>query len=108
MEHRPVNTTKAYNTYSKQYLEYCESKGFPKESHITAASFMKFSYDRGLRGRSTLSSVIPSAIADIFRYEGFNPCDATLVKQMKKTLKRLANNEQSKRCVNLSQVKQDL
>ena len=60
--HRPENTGKAYNTYSKQYLGYCEERGFPKESSISAASFMKACYDRGLTGRSTLTSVIPSAI----------------------------------------------
>ena len=94
--HRPKNTKKAYNTYSKQYLVYCAEKGFPRESSISAASFMKASYDRGLTGRSTLTSIIPSAISDLFRYEGFNPCDHALVKQMKKTLKNLSKPPTSK------------
>ena len=52
---------------------------------------MKYSYDRGLRGRSTLSSTIPSAISHIFRYTDINPCSSPLVREMKRTLRNLSN-----------------
>ena len=96
LKHQPPNTTKVYNTYSKQYLLFCVVKGYDKESSVAVASFMRASYDRGLRGRSTLTSSIPSAIADMFRYEGFNPCDSALVKQMKRVLTNLSNPPVSK------------
>lgn len=57
---------------------------------MAAASFMKHSYDRGLRGRSTLTSAIPSAISGLFRYSGSNPCASPLVREVRKTLSRLS------------------
>ena len=84
---RNTNTKKNYGTYSKQYKEFAGEKDFPLDSDVTLGSFMRASAQRGL-GRSTCTSTIPSAVADLFRYEnGGNPTKTPFLKQIKKAVK---------------------
>jgi hypothetical protein len=57
---------------------------------------MKATYDRGLRGRSTLTSVIPSSVEHMFRYSSIKPSSAPIVSEMKRTLTNLSNPPVSK------------
>lgn len=93
---RPQTTVKSYGTYASKYTSFCQLRSLPLDSPVSVAAFMKHSYDRGLRGRSTLSSTIPSSISHIFRYTDTNPCNFPLVQQMKRTLTKLANPPKQK------------
>ena len=89
-QHAPANTTRTYGTYSRQYLEFAEKTSLDPRDSVTVAAFMKSCIDRPTPlARSTVNHVIPSAIADLYRYENVSPTDNPLVKQVKKVVVRL-------------------
>ena len=85
---RPVNTSRSYATYGKQFLLYAMLRDMDIVSPVTLASFMRHGLlVRGL-SRSTLVSTIPSAVAHIFRYMEAKPSRDPLVVEMKKAIVR--------------------
>lgn len=94
--HRPPNTTKTYRPYVRQYTIFCEKNNFVPSSPVTLASFMRATYERGVRGRSTLTSVIPSSVEHLFRFSPLSPSSAPIVSEMKRTLRNLSNPPKSK------------
>ena len=86
----PSNTTRAYSTYSRQYTEFARSKGLNPAESVTLCAFMKDAVERPRPlSRSTIVKVIPSAVADMYRYDEHSPTDSELVRQAKKVAKRL-------------------
>jgi integrase len=83
--HAPTNTTAVYATYAKQYLLFTEKEVLNPHDPVSVASFMRDCVERPKPlSRSTVTKVIPSAIADLYRYDTFSPTRDPLVKQAKK------------------------
>ena len=83
--HTPKNTTATYASYAKQYLSFTEKGGMNPHDPVSVASFMRDCVERPKPlARSTVTKVIPSAIADLYRYETFFPTRDPLVTQTKK------------------------
>jgi integrase len=91
-KHRPGSTKSTYTTYQRQYVKYCYENKIPVEKQrdpVVIAKFLKDQFEtRGL-SRSTLTVVMPAAIADLSRYEKSKPTLSDIVKEVKKTIVRL-------------------
>jgi integrase len=96
--HTPVNTTGTYATYARQYLAFAEKHALCPEEAVTVAAFLHGCIDRPKPlARSTVTQVIPAAIADLFRYDpDVNPTMDPLVKAVKKVCVRLTLPSQPK------------
>jgi integrase len=89
-EHTPVNTTRSYGCYSRQYLAYAERVGLRPEDPVTVAAFMRNCVERPRPlSRSTITKSVVSAISDLFRYEAVSPTSHPLVQQAKRVVVRL-------------------
>jgi hypothetical protein len=88
-EWRPASTSRSYGCYIEQYKSFASSRGFPLDSSVTLASFIRASALRGL-GRQTCTTTIPAAVAHLFRYapEG-NPTSGPLLKAVKAAVGRI-------------------
>ena len=81
----PMSTTSTYSTYARQYLAFATKSSLDPEDPITVAAFMRDCIVRPKPlSRSTITKVIPAAIADLFRYEPIFPTRDPLVRQVKK------------------------
>ena len=105
IEHsRPENTVTTYSRYGKQYMDFAVANNLPLEDPYTLASMMKHGLeDRGL-GRSTLTSVLPSAVAHLFRYSDETPTQHPVVREAKKTVMRLTSPSKQKLPVTPAQL----
>ncbi len=106
-DHRPEGTAKAYKGYARKYMEFTVDKGLAPEEQSSLCAFMKHGLERGL-GRSTLVNTIPSAAADIFRFEPNGPNRAPegnmLLQQTKDTIRRLTAPSKPKLPVSRDQL----
>jgi integrase len=96
---QPANTTRSYNTYKRQFHNWCVSNGrreFPA-SPVTVAAFLKYLLQaRGLAA-STITKSAASAIADDYKFAGItSPTRDPLVKAAKVAVRRLAKPEKPK------------
>jgi hypothetical protein len=88
-------------------MEFTVDKGLAPEEQSSLCAFMKHGLERGL-GRSTLVNTIPSAAADIFRFEPNGPNRAPegnmLLQQTKDTIRRLTAPSKPKLPVSRDQL----
>jgi len=70
-----ANTKTTYVTYQKQYKEYTQAEGLDPSKGEALCSFMRHGLEERALSRSTLTKVIPSAVADLFRFENLSPTD---------------------------------
>jgi site-specific recombinase XerD len=87
-ENRPVNTSRAYTTYGKQYLVFADTRGMVPNDPVTVGCFMRHALEERGLSRSTIVDSIPSAVNDLFRYdpEG-SPTQHQIVQDVKKVVK---------------------
>jgi integrase len=106
-DNRPASTVKAYTGYARRYMEFTVDKGLAPEVQSSLCAFMKHGLEKGL-GRSTLVNTIPSAVADIFRFEPGGPNRApegnALLRQTRETIRRLTAPSKSKSPVERGQL----
>ena len=89
-EHTPANTKRTYSTYAKQYVAFGKERSLDLRNPVTVAAFMKSALERPVPlARSTINKAIPSAVADMFRYEDCTPTQSPLVLATKKVVSRL-------------------
>jgi hypothetical protein len=88
--HTPVSTTATYACYARQYLAFAQQSNLLPHDPITVAAFMRDCIERPKPlARSTVTKTVPSAIADLFRYDPLFPTKDPLVLQVKKVCIRL-------------------
>jgi site-specific recombinase XerD len=87
---RPENTTKSYQRYSQEFLQYAQDKQLNPKSPVAVASFMRYCVtDRPRKlGRTTASVTVPASIAALYRYSQSQPQNSVLVRETKKTVIR--------------------
>jgi integrase len=68
----------------------------PQQSSVSLAAFMHYGLTEMSWARSTLTKVVPSAVADMFRYSDASPASGQLVKDMKRTIMQLTTAPKSK------------
>ena len=93
---RPKNTVATYSTYGKQYIDYAAARHLRTDDPYTLASMMKHGLEQRGLGRSTLTSTIPSAVSNIFRYTDVNITNHQIIREVKQTVKRLTKPSVSK------------
>jgi site-specific recombinase XerD len=92
---RPINTTRTYDRYTKEFLNYAKSRKLNPQNPVTLASFMKYcATERPSRlGQSVICNTIPSAVAGLFRYKDEpSPAQARIVQEVRKTIKKASKN----------------
>jgi site-specific recombinase XerD len=91
-EHTPVNTTTTYSVYQSQYVQFCLDTGIEMGTTESACSFIRDALENRGLARSTLTSVIPSAISDLYKYTAQAGLTATpLMRATKKVVLRLTS-----------------
>lgn len=101
---RPPNSTRAYSTYGRQYVAFASQRVLPLDSPVTLAAFMHHGLRvRGL-GRNTLVSAIPTAVAHIFRYSESTPTVDPLIREVKRTIRRLTPHPSHKLPITTAQL----
>jgi len=99
-----ANTKATYKPYSRQYLEYCNTWDLSEESPVSVSLFLRFGLEEKGWGRSTLTSVAPAAIADLFRFRGVEPTKDPLVLATKKVIVGMTKPSKGKRPLSRKQL----
>jgi len=109
-DHAPDNTCKTYKVYAKQYIEYASSRSLAPESQVTLCAFMRHALENRRLARSTITSVIPAAVEDMFKFSSMSPGrDAggrALLKATKKTICMLTKSSVPKKPALRSQLEE--
>ena len=106
-EMRPTNTSKTYAPYAKKYLAFCADRGLSPKSDSSLSAFMFHGFKSKGLGRVTLTNTIPSAVADIFRFDNAHkPTDSGLVREMKKVITRMTPPSRGKLPVLVQHLKE--
>jgi site-specific recombinase XerD len=89
-EHTPVNTVSTYAVYQKQYIQYCLRTSTEMGTTESACSFIRDALENRGLARATLTSVIPSAISDLYKYTEHAGLTTTpLMRAVKKVVLRM-------------------
>ena len=105
-EKQPDNTSKTYGSYARKYLAFCEQRGLSPVSDASLGAYMYYGLKHEKLGRVTLTSVIPSAVADIYRFDSAHtPTDSGLVREMKRTIIRETKPSKGKLPVTVPHLK---
>ncbi len=101
MKHKNEGTKRSYGTYAKKYSAFCKSNKLGPTDQSSLCLHLKQGFEQGL-GRGTLTSTIPAAVADMFRFCAKSPTknsdgNNTLLKQMKETIRRLTPKPEQKK-----------
>ena len=93
---RPSNSTRTYNTYQKQFLSFCNAKGWDafdeRNRDVYSARFLmaRSVGPKALSGK-TLTGPVSGALYDLYRWEdGPAPTQSAAVREVKKTIKLVA------------------
>ena len=86
----PKNTRASYDRYQDEYTAFAQRKGLDVSKAVTLCAFMKYGLDERGWGRSLLTSTIPAAVEDFFRFEDTSPRreGERLLASMKKAIKK--------------------
>jgi integrase len=95
----PKNTQNSYQTYKKQFKEFCEKRNlphFPTRPEIVAA-FMRYLHEERHLAQSTINKLAVAAVADEYKFTGIPaPTKDPLVKATKAVIGRLAKPPKAK------------
>ena len=83
-----TNTAATYATYQKQYVTYAQSKNLNPRAAESVCDFLKHGLENRKLGRSTLTRVIPAAIADLYKFDEAPLQWDALVQGTKSVIKR--------------------
>ena len=103
-------TKRGYGTYAKKYFAFCKERKLMTVAPSSLCLHMVQEFKRGL-GRSTVTKIIPSAVADAFRFGAQSPTRSpdgnnVLLKQVKDTIKRLTPKSVQKKPITRDQLLQ--
>ena len=93
--HQPQTITSTYEVYQQQFRAFCKGKGWDwldlRNRDAYVASFlMSRAEGKDALARTTLLGPVSGALFDLYRMEHNNPMSSVLVREVKKTVKRVA------------------
>jgi integrase len=99
-DNAPANTKATYSVYGKQYMAYTAREHLRPQSQVALCAFMRDALVKRKLARSTLTSVIPAAVENLFKYEAESPArdpeGTVLLRDTKRTISMLTAKSKPK------------